>query len=313
MIRDNLKIAVIIPCYNESLTIKNVVKSFKVQLPTADIFVFDNNSTDGTTEIAKEAGAITRFVPQKGKGNVVRRMFADVDADIYVLVDGDMTYDPKSAPIMVNKLIDDNDDMIVGVRCEKSKDNNNYRPGHRLGNKIFTTVVQKMFGGNFTDMLSGYRVFSKRFVKSFIVKSKGFEIETELTVHTLELNLPYEEVKTDYSERPSGSSSKLSTYKDGFKILFAIARLYSNEKPKDFWSIIGSILFIIAFVFIVPIVAEFTQTHLVPRFPTFILSIGLFVCSFLSFSIGFILQVVAEQRRETAYFFYLSSKKESEK
>lgn len=301
-----MKVAVIIPCYNEAIAISRVVKSFIKILPRAEIHVFDNNSSDNTAKIARESGAIVHRVKLQGKGNVVRRMFADIDADIYVMVDGDMTYDPKSAPIMIDKLVKEELDMVVGCRHEDSSNNENYRPGHRLGNKLFTGSIQKMFGGHFTDMLSGYRVFSRRFVKSFAAESNGFEIETELTVHTLKMKLPYDEVKTQYAERPIGSNSKLSTYKDGLKILWMIIKLYYNEKPRHFWGIIGVMLFIISITLIAPIIVEFNITHEVPRFPTLILAIALAISGFLSFTIGIVLGSIAKQRCEAKHLKYLS-------
>lgn len=300
-----LRVAVIVPCYNEENSVAKTVSAFKKNLPNVDIYVFDNNSSDATSKIAKKAGAIVRFVKLPGKGNVVRRMFADVEADVYVMVDGDATYDAASAPIMIQKLIDENLDMVVGCRAEESKDNNNYRAGHRLGNKILTASVQKMFNGQFTDMLSGYRVFSRRFAKSFIAESCGFETETELTVHTLELRLPYGEVQTPYSERPEGSESKLSTYKDGVRILRTIVQLYATERPRRFWSIIGAVLLLVAAVLMIPVISDFVQLHEVPRFPTLILAVMFATCGFLSFTIGLVLDTVTRGRREIKHLVYL--------
>jgi len=298
--------AVIIPCYNEAAAIATVVKDFKKALPQANIYVFDNNSQDNTSKVASKAGAIVKFVKLAGKGNVVRRMFADVDADIYIMVDGDATYDAASASGMIQKLIDEDLDMVVGCRAEESTDNENYRPGHRLGNKLLTGSVQRIFDGNFTDMLSGYRVFSRRFVKSFTADSYGFETETELSVHALEMRLPYGEVSTPYSERPEGSVSKLSTYKDGVKILRMIFRLYSTEKPREFWGIIGAVLELVALVLIIPLLIEFTQIHLVPKIPTFVFAVSLAICGFLSITIGIVLRTVTQGRREAKHMKYLS-------
>jgi glycosyltransferase involved in cell wall biosynthesis len=299
------KIAVLVPCYNEEATVEKVVRGFRRSLPKADIYVFDNNSKDKTSEIAHKSGAIVQFVPLAGKGNVVRRMFADVDADIYVMVDGDATYDAPSAPKLVQKLIDENLDMVVGCRTEESVDNNNYRLGHRLGNKLLTGSVQKMFGGNFTDMLSGYRVFSRRFVKSFPAESKRFETETELTVHTLEMKMPYGEMATPYFERPIGSESKLSTYKDGIRILKMIVRLYSSERPSRFWAIIGGAFLLIAAVVMIPVLVEYLQTDLVQRFPTVIVASGMGVIGIMCGTIGLVLRTVTKGRNEAKHLSYL--------
>ncbi len=298
-------IAVIVPCYNEESTIAQVIKDFKKALPTAAIHVFDNNSNDATTQKAKDAGALTHTVTLQGKGNVVRRMFADVEADIYIMVDGDATYDAASAPILIQRLLDDNLDMVVGSRTEESTDNDNYRPGHRLGNKLLTGSVTHIFGGEFTDMLSGYRVFSRRFAKSFPAESKGFETETELTVHTLEMRLPYAEVATPYFERPAGSESKLSTYKDGIKILRMIIRLYSNERPFAFWGTICGFLLILSVVLVIPIVIEYLQLRIVPRFPTLILAIGVATSGFVALAIGLILRTVTKGQKESKHLQYL--------
>ena len=303
----HLQIAVIIPCYNEAATVKSVVVGFKRALPSAHIVVFDNNSSDETSTVARKAGADVRFVSLKGKGNVVRRMFADVEADVYVMVDGDATYDADSAPLLIEKLVDDGLDMVVGCRTEESTDNQNYRRGHRLGNKLLTGSVQRIFGGQFTDMLSGYRVFSRRFAKSFVAESRGFETETELTVHTLEMRLPYGEVSTPYKERPEGSESKLSTYKDGIRILSMIIRLYSNERPKEFWGIIGTLLIIISLVLITPVVIEYFETGEVPRFPTLLLALVMALGGFLAYTVGLILRTVTKGRREAKHLAYLAT------
>lgn len=300
------KIAVLVPCYNEEKTVKKVVKDFRKSLPEATVYVFDNNSSDGTAQLAREAGATVRTVKLAGKGNVVRRMFADIDADIYIMVDGDDTYDASVAPVLIKDLIDNNLDMVVGCRQEDSKENNNYRPGHRMGNLLLTTAVQKMFNGSFTDMLSGYRVFSRRFAKSFPAESSGFETETELTVFTLQQKLPYGEVMTKYTERPEGSESKLSTIKDGIKILSMIIRLYSNEKPLRFWSVIGFMLWVISLVLAVPVFIEYLDTDEVLRFPTLIVASGLFVSGFMAFIVGFILRTVTLGRRESKHLAYLT-------
>lgn len=305
-ILSELEIAVIVPCYNEEAAVANVIKDFRKVLPGASIHVFDNNSKDKTSEVARRNGAIVHWVSLPGKGNVVRRMFADVDADIYVMVDGDATYDAKSAPTLIEKLVDGQFDMVVGTRVEESKDNNNYRPGHRLGNKMLTGSVTKIFGGQFTDMLSGYRVFSRRFVKSFPAESKRFEIETELNVHTLEMRMPYAELPTPYFERPEGSESKLSTYKDGIRILKMIVRLFSNERPSQFWGIIGLLFIIIASALMIPVLIEYIDSNEVQRFPTVIVASGLVVIGFLCATIGLVLRTVTKGRNEAKHLAYLS-------
>lgn len=301
-------IAVIIPCYNEEKTINSVITGFRKSLPEAKIYVFDNNSLDATGSVAEESGAIVRKVSLPGKGNVVRRMFADIEADVYIMVDGDDTYDATAAPILVEKLVSEGLDMVVGCRHEDSRDNNNYRRGHRLGNRLLTRSVQRMFKGEFTDMLSGYRAFSKRFVKSFPAESAGFETETELTVFSLEMRLPYGEVVTSYRERPAGSQSKLSTYKDGMKILLMIVRLYSNELPLRFWGVVGSGLIIVALALAAPVVLDYFATGIVLRMPTLIVASGLAVSGFMAFTIGLVLRTVTTGRRETKHLKYLSLK-----
>lgn len=306
--KDTLSVAVIIPCYNEEAAVAQVVKDFRRSLPAAHIHVFDNNSKDKTSEIARAAGATVHFVRAKGKGNVVRRMFADVDADIYIMVDGDATYHAASAPKLIKKLREEDLDMVVGCRKEDSKVNNNYRAGHRLGNLLLTGTVQQIFGGEFTDMLSGYRVFSRRYAKSFPAQSQGFEIETELTVHALEIKMPYGEVDTPYSERPEGSVSKLSTYKDGLKILKMIIKLYASERPLTFFAITGGVLMLIALILIVPIAITFFETGQVLKIPTVVVAGVLSLSAFLSFSVGLILNTVTIGRREIKHLTYLTIK-----
>ncbi|HCN8629317.1 TPA: glycosyltransferase family 2 protein, partial [Escherichia coli] len=284
----SFNIAVIIPCYNEQKAIAKVINDFKTNIPTASIYVFDNNSTDSTAQVAEDAGATVHFVPLKGKGNVVRRMFSDVDADIYLMVDGDDTYDASSAPEMINHLIKNQLDMVVGCRQENG-DQNTYRKGHRWGNKLLTGTVQTIFKGNFTDMLSGYRVFSRRYVKSFPCLSRGFEIETELTIHALELRMKYGEVNTKYGERPEGSVSKLSTWSDGFKILKTIIKLYSLERPLYFFSIIGVLLAALSIILGLPIIVDYIDTGLVRRFPTAFLTASIMLSSIMAFVCGIIL------------------------
>ena len=301
----NYSIAVIVPCFNEALAVGTVVKDFRASLPEAAIHVFDNNSNDNTAEIAQNAGAIVHSVKLPGKGNVVRRMFADVEADVYIMVDGDATYDAASAPKLVETLVEQDLDMVVGCRVEESTDNKNYRPGHRLGNKLLTGSVKRIFGGDFTDMLSGYRAFSRRFAKSFPAESRGFETETELTVFTLEMKLPYAEVPTPYAERPEGSESKLSTYKDGLRILKMILRLYSNERPSRFWGIVGGVLLLIAFILMLPVYIEYLDTGQVQRFPTVIVASTIALGGFLAFTIGLVLRTVTKGRNESKHLAYL--------
>lgn len=301
----NLHMAVILPCYNEEKAITKVIKDFKDVLPEAEIHVFDNNSTDRTAEVARAAGARVSHVALKGKGNVVRRMFADVEADIYLMTDGDCTYDVSVARNLVDKLLAENLDMVVGCRVDKGE-SENYRMGHRFGNQMLTGSVRRIFGGQFSDMLSGYRVFSRRFVKSFPALARGFEIETELTVHALELRMPCGEVETSYGSRPEESESKLSTYRDGFRILKTILRLYMVERPLEFFSILSFILAALSIGIAVPVFQEYFATGLVPRFPTAILATGLMLSAFLSFGCGLLLDNVTRARQEIRRFAYLS-------
>ena len=299
-----LRIAVVIPCCNEAAAVADVVGGFRQALPGAEIFVFDNNSSDATAQIATSAGAIVRREYQQGKGNVVRRMFADVEADVYVMVDGDATYDPAIAPDMVRLLVEQKLDMVVGARVASQSDA--YRLGHRFGNRLLSSAVAHFFGKQFTDMLSGYRVFSRRFVKSFPSLSGGFEIETELTVHALELRLPVAEVSTVYVGRPRGSSSKLSTYSDGLRIIRLIMVLYKNERPLRFFSWLSALLGSAALALGVPLVITFVETGLVPRQPTAILATGLVLLAALSVVTGLILDTVTRGRREIKRLAYLT-------
>lgn len=298
------KIAVIIPCYNEEHSIAEVVRGFSEALPGARIYVFDNNSTDDTVAIASAAGASIRREPLQGKGHVVRRMFADVEADAYVMADGDSTYDPSYAASMVNRLFDERLDMVVGTRAASHVDA--YRTGHRFGNRLLTFAVANLFGNRFSDILSGYRVFSRRFVKSFPAMSTGFEIETELTIHALELQLPVAEIATPYRIRVTGSTSKLRTYADGFKIVRLIVVLYKNERPLKLFSTIAAVLLAVALALGIPLVITFIKTGLVPRQPTAILSTGLVLLSALSLVSGLILDTVTRGRREMRRLAYLS-------
>ncbi len=298
------QVAVLVPCYNEERAIAEVVAGFRAALPEAAVYVYDNNSTDRTVEAARQAGAVVRRETYQGKGHVVRRMFNDVEADIYVLVDGDATYHAPSAPAMIAKLMEERLDMVVAARV--SKEMAAYRPGHRLGNRLLTAFVAHMFGRSFTDILSGYRVFSRRFVKSFPILSGGFEIETELTVHALELELPVGELATPYYSRPSGSASKLSTWKDGFRILWTILKLYRAERPLSLFGAFGLALAIMSIGLALPIFVTYVQAGEVPRLPTAVLSTGLMLLAFLSIACGLILDTVTRGRRELKLIAYLA-------
>ena len=298
-----LRIAVLLPCYNEAAAIAMTITAFRAALPTAEIYVYDNNSSDNTCAVAAAAGAIVRSERRQGKGAVVRRMFADIEADAYVLADGDATYDASAAPAMVRLLRDDRLDMVVGAR--DSTGDAAYRAGHQFGNKMLTGLLTQLFGISFSDILTGYRVFSRRFVKSFPVRSAGFEIETEISVHALELAMPVAEVRTAYGARPEGSQSKLSTYRDGWRILVMMMNLYRSERPIQFFGIIGGILAIIAGLLAIPLIQTFLETGLVPRFPTAILIIGITVIAVLSFLAGIILDTVTKGRSEVKRLIYL--------
>ncbi|MGN6619706.1 MAG: glycosyltransferase family 2 protein [Sphingomonas sp.] len=299
-------IAVLLPCYNEEAAIAQTIAGFRAALPNARIYVYDNNSRDRTIEVARAAGAIVRTERMQGKGNVVRRMFADVDADIYVMADGDATYDAASAPALVARLIDEQLDMVVGSRVGEAVEA--YRRGHRLGNRLLTGMLARLFGRSFSDILSGYRVFSRRFVKSFPVLSAGFEIETEISVHALELKMPVAEVETPYFARPEGSLSKLSTYSDGWRILRTIVTLYRIERPLLFFGWIGAIFAGIAVILAIPLILTYMHTHLVPRFPTAVLATGLMILAFLNGFAGMILDTVVRGRREVRRLAYLAHK-----
>jgi glycosyltransferase involved in cell wall biosynthesis len=298
------RIAVLLPCYNEEAAIAATVAGFRTALPGATIYVYDNNSRDKTCEVARQAGAIVRSERQQGKGNVVRRMFADIDADVYVMADGDLTYDPNAAPAMVELLLADQLDMVVGTRRHEAKDA--YRGGHVLGNWVFTGLLSSLFGRTFSDIFSGYRIFSRRFVKSFPVLSSGFEIETEMSVHALELRMPVGEVETAYAARPEGSESKLSTFSDGWRILKTIVTLYRIERPVLFYGGIGALLLIAAILLSIPLVVTYLHTGLVPRFPTAILVTGMTIIAVLCFFAGLILDTVTRGRREVRRLAYLS-------
>jgi glycosyltransferase involved in cell wall biosynthesis len=297
------RIAVLLPCYNEDAAIAQTVAGFRAALPTATVYVYDNNSKDRTIEVARAAGAIVRSERMQGKGNVVRRMFADIDADIYVMADGDATYDAEAAPQLVQRLVDEQLDMVVGSRL--TQHDAAYRRGHVMGNKLLTGMLAQLFGRSFTDILSGYRVFSRRFVKSFPVLSGGFEIETEISVHALELRMPVGEVETRYFARPEGSASKLSTYSDGFRILNTIVTLYRIERPLLFFGAIGGLLALLALVLGIPLAITYYHTHLVPRLPTAIMATGLIILAALCFFAGLILDTVVRGRREVRRLAYL--------
>ena len=304
MIPSAMRIAVLVPCFNEEAAVATVVADFRKALPSATIYVYDNNSSDRTVAVARAAGAEVRGERRQGKGHVVRRMFADVDADVYVLVDGDATYDAPSAPRMIERLVNDHLDMVVGLRVDQVQAA--YRPGHRAGNRMLTGFLSSVFGQAFKDILSGYRVFSRRFVKSFPVLSDGFEIETELTVHALELAMPVAEIETPYYARPEGSVSKLNTWRDGFRILGTILKLYRSEKPLRFFTVIGLFLALVSIGLAIPVIITYLEQGIVPRLPTAVLSTGLMIVAVLSISSGLVLDTVTRGRREMKLLAYLS-------
>jgi hypothetical protein len=304
------RIAVLVPCYNEEAAIARVVADFRANLPDAVIYVYDNNSTDRTVEVARAAGAVVRTETRQGKGYVVRRMFSDVDADVYVLVDGDATYDAPSARLLVARLVEGGLDMVVGAR--RDQEQAAYRFGHRFGNRMLTGFVAQVFGATFEDLLSGYRVFSRRFVKSFPGLSGGFEIETELTVHALNLELPVDEIETPYFARPEGSVSKLSTWRDGLRILRTIVRLYRAERPLPFFCGIGLALAVASIALAIPIIITYVEQGLVPRFPTAVLSTGLMILACLAVACGIVLDTVTRGRREMKMLAYLAQKASGE-
>jgi glycosyltransferase involved in cell wall biosynthesis len=302
-----LEVALVVPCFNEALSISLVIRKFREAMPELKIYVFDNNSTDNTDCVARDEGVEVIRVLMQGKGSVVRRMFADVEADVYVMVDGDATYDAASVSFLVDKLLDDHLDMVVACRKTQEKAlGMAYRRGHQWGNRVLTKSVKKIFGGEFSDMLSGYRAFSRRFVKSFPAISSGFEIETELTVHALELNMPYGEIPTPYFARLDGSESKLSTIKDGIRIMKTILRLYMTERPFLFYLICALIIGTISVSASLPVFYEYLKTGLVPRFPTLFVSVGAMICAILLFMCGLILDHVTRGRFEKKMLAYLS-------
>ena len=304
-VTDRLRIAVLLPCYNEEATVARTIAGFRAALPHAAIYVYDNNSTDRTAEVAAGAGAIVRTERMQGKGHVVRRMFADVEADVYVMADGDSTYDAAAAPELVVKLVAERLDMVVGARVSEVA-SESYRPGHVFGNRAFTALLAGLFGRSFSDIFSGYRVFSRRFVKSFPALARGFETETEISVHALELAMPVGEVVTAYGARPEGSQSKLSTYRDGWRIMRTIVHLFRIERPVIFYGSISLFLAALAIALTVPLAITYVETGLVPRFPTAILATGLMILAALSFFAGLILDTVVRGRREVRRLHYLA-------
>ncbi|AYG04283.1 glycosyltransferase [Gryllotalpicola protaetiae] len=300
---DDLKIAAIVPCHNEEVAVGKVVADLRAAVPGMDIYVYDNNSNDATTERALEAGAIVRHETVKGKGNVVRRAFADIDADIYVMVDGDDTYDASALPKMIDALLEGPLDHVLGVREQVSE--TAYRPGHEAGNRAFNNLVSSIFGTRVTDMLSGYRVFSRRFVKSFPAVSREFEIETELTVHSSSLRVPQTEITVGFKDRAEGSESKLNTYRDGIKILSLIVQLVRHERPVLFHSIVGAVVFAVALVVGIPVIVEFFETSTITRFPSAVLASSLAILAALTLLLGFTLDGITRSRRENARLSYL--------
>ncbi len=298
-------IALLIPCYNEAPTLAQVIDGFRTAIPDIVVYVFDNGSSDDSVAVALAAGAHVRHVAQRGKGSVVRRMFADVEADYYIMVDGDATYDAASAPRMLAQLVDQHLDVLVGCRVDGGQQEN-YRPGHRAGNRLLSGAVRHIFGGHFTDMLSGYRVFSRRYVKSFPGQAAGFEIETELTVHALEMGMPWAELQTPYGARPAGSHSKLSTWRDGARILATILRLYMLERPLMVFGIIGALLCLIGVGLALPLFIDYARSGLVPRVPTAVLVTGVCVVGLLLAAVGVVLDALARARREMRRLAYLA-------
>lgn len=305
----NKKIAVLIPCYNESQTIEKVVKDYKEVLPEADIYVYDNNSTDNTDVIAKEAGAIVRYEYKQGKGNVIRAMFKDIDADCYLMIDGDDTYPKENAREMCEYVLSGQADMVIGDRLSSTYFEENKRPFHNFGNKLVRGLINSLFKGNVRDIMTGYRSFSYEFVKTFPVLSKGFEIENEMTIHALDKNLLLKEIPVEYRDRPAGSVSKLNTFSDGFKVLKTIARLFKEYKPSIFFGLIGSLFLVISFAFGIPVFVEYFKTGLVERFPTLIFSGFMLMISILMYVCGIILEVVTKKHRQLFEYIYINIKR----
>lgn len=305
------KIAILIPCYNEALTIGKVVKDYKKALPEADIYVYDNNSTDGTDKIAKKAGAIVRYEYRQGKGNVIRSMFKDIDADCYLMIDGDDTYPSENAKEMCQYVLDGKADMVIGDRLTSTYFTENKRAFHNFGNKLVRGLINHLFKSNIRDIMTGYRAFSYEFVKTFPVLSKGFEIENEMTIHAVYNNFKLKEIPVNYKDRPAGSVSKLNTYSDGIKVLMTIARLFKEYKPTIFFSIVGTILLLLSLIFGIPVFSEFFKTGMVPRFPTLIFSLVLLLISILMYITGIILEVVAKKNRQIFELFLIRTKRDN--
>ena len=304
------KIAVLIPCYNESKTIEKVIKDYKSVLPEADIYVYDNNSSDGTDKIAKKAGAIVKYEYKQGKGNVIRSMFKDIDADCYLMIDGDDTYPKENAREMCEYILDGKADMVIGDRLSSTYFKENKRPFHNFGNVLVRGLINTLFKSNVRDIMTGYRAFSYEFVKTFPVLSKGFEIETEMTIHSLDKNLLLKEIPVDYRDRPEGSVSKLNTYSDGFKVLKTIARLFKEYKPTVFFSLISLIFLIISLIFSIPVFTEYFKTGMVPRIPTLIFAGFMLMISILMFVCGVILEVVVKKHRQLFELILITTKKD---
>lgn len=292
------KVAVLIPCYNESVTIQKVVADFKTQLPEADIYVYDNNSTDGTDELAREAGAIVRYEPRQGKGNVVRSMFRDIEADCYLMVDGDDTYDPASAPELVHLVLDKQYDMVIGDRLSSTYFTENKRRFHNAGNKSVRFAINRLFKSNVKDIMTGYRAFSRSFVKACPISSQEFEVETEMTVHALDKNLKITSIPILYQDRPAGSFSKLNTIRDGFSVIFKIFDLFRIYRPMLFWGMISLLLILISAAFLIPVLIDYTATGLVPRFPSLLASGVFLVLSLLSFVCGVLSDMIKIKHRQ---------------
>ena len=304
------KIAVLIPCYNEALTVEKVVKDYKKALPNADIYVYDNNSSDGTDEIARRAGAIVRYEYRQGKGNVIRSMFKDIDADCYLMIDGDDTYPAENAKEMCNYVLEGKADMVIGDRLSSTYFTENKRAFHNFGNKLVRSLINHLFKSNIRDIMTGYRAFSYDFVKTFPVLSKGFEIENEMTIHAVYNNFKLIEIPVSYRDRPEGSVSKLNTYSDGIKVLMTIARLFKEYKPTIFFSFVGTVLLIISLIFGIPVFSEFFKTGLVPRFPTLIFALILLIISILMYITGIILEVVAKKNKQIFELFLIRTKRD---
>ena len=310
--KKNKKIAVLIPCYNESKTIKKVVEDYKKALPEADIYVYDNNSSDHTDEIARKAGAIVKYECRQGKGNVIRSMFKDIDADCYLMIDGDDTYPASNAKEMCDLILEKKADMVIGDRLSSTYFTENKRPFHNFGNRLVRGLINFLFESDVRDIMTGYRAFSYEFVKTFPVLSKGFEIETEMTIHALDKNFLLKEVKVGYRDRPAGSVSKLNTYRDGFRVLKTIGRLFKEYKPTIFFSLLSLLFLIISFAFGIPVFAEYFKTGLVPRYPTLIFSGFMLMIAIILFACGLILEVVVKKHRQLFELMLINTKKNEE-